>query len=58
MSFVKPVAKLTFPPTRQGFLYALSRRESSSNLNESDFHPENIKPQQVKSQGTRGYRCK
>ena len=55
MSFVKPVDGIQFEPTRQGFLYALSRRESSSNLSLSDFDPKNIHPQKVHSQGTRGY---
>ena len=36
-------------------MYALSRRESSSNLSLSDFDPKNIHPQKVHSQGTRGY---
>lgn len=55
MSFVKPVKGNTYPDNRKGFLYALSRRESSSDLNLPDYHTVNLKPQRVHSQGHRGY---
>lgn len=55
MSFVKPVKGNTYPDNRKGFLYALSRRESSSDLNLPDYHTVNLKPQRVHSQGHREY---
>lgn len=55
MSFVKAVKGNTYPDNRVGFLYALSRRESSSDLNLPDHHKTNLEPQRVHSQGHRGY---
>ncbi|UZA37713.1 hypothetical protein [Moraxella bovis] len=55
MSFVKAVKGNTYPDDREGFLYALSRRESSSDLNLPDHHQTNLNPQRVHSQGHRGY---
>ncbi|MGO2121256.1 MULTISPECIES: hypothetical protein [unclassified Psychrobacter] len=56
MSFVKPVNRVTYPSDRQGFFYALSSRETSSDLNQPDNSPINIKRQEVHNQpGNRGY---
>ena len=56
MSFVKPVNKITYPSDRQGFFYALSSRETGSDLNQPDNHRINIEPQKVNNQPpNRGY---
>ena len=56
MSFVKPVNRVAYPSDRQGFFYALSSRETSSDLNQPDNSPINIKRQEVHNQpGNRGY---
>lgn len=56
MSFVKPVNQITYPSDRQGFFYALSSRETSSDLNQPDNSPINIKRQEVHNQPPkRGY---
>ena len=56
MSFVKPVNRVTYPSDRQGFFYALSSRETSSDLNQPDNSLINIKCQEVHNQpGNRGY---
>ena len=56
MSFVKPVNEVTYPSNRQGFFYALSSRETTSNLNLPDSHKQNEKRQKVHNQPpNRGY---
>lgn len=56
MSFVKPVTDITFPANRMGYFYALSAKESSSNLKLPDYDPKNIKAQSKSNQaGYIGY---
>lgn len=56
MSFVKPVNKVVYPSDRQGFFYALSSRETSSDLNQPDNSKINFRRQDVHNQPPkRGY---
>ena len=56
MSFVKQVNKVMYPSDRQDFFYALSSRETSSDLNQPDNSEINLRRQNVHNQPpNRGY---
>ena len=55
MGHVKPVKDITFNSNREGFLFALSRRESSSDLRSPDNVSPNLKSQRVHNHGDTGY---